>query len=105
MKTIHPEILYTPPRGGVYPSNGVRGKVEVRGRSPRKKNFLVNVYCNFIVNLYCSLEGRSSDGRSYVRFFFRRMKPSFMRELYCGCVSLRILYYERGHYERKKRKL
>jgi hypothetical protein len=28
-----------------------------------------------------------------------------MRELYCSCVLLRILYYERGHCERKKRKL
>jgi hypothetical protein len=28
-----------------------------------------------------------------------------MRELYCGCVLLRILYSERGDCERKKRKL
>jgi hypothetical protein len=28
-----------------------------------------------------------------------------MRELYCGCVSFQILYYERGDCERKKRKL
>jgi hypothetical protein len=27
----------------------------VRGWSPRRKNFLVNVYCNFIVNLDHSL--------------------------------------------------
>jgi hypothetical protein len=28
-----------------------------------------------------------------------------MREMYCGYVSLRILYSERGDCERKKRKL
>jgi hypothetical protein len=28
-----------------------------------------------------------------------------MRELYCGYVSLRILYYERRYFERNKRKL
>jgi hypothetical protein len=39
------------------------------------------------------------------RDFFPRRKPSFMRELYCGCVLLRILYSERGDCERKKRKL
>jgi hypothetical protein len=38
-------------------------------------------------------------------FVFPRRKPSFIRELYCGYVSLRILYYERGYYEKKKRKL
>jgi len=29
----------------------------------------------------------------------------YMRELYCGCVCVWILYYERGDCERKKRKL
>jgi hypothetical protein len=28
-----------------------------------------------------------------------------MRELYCSCVLLQILYYERGDYERKKMRL
>jgi hypothetical protein len=35
-----------------YPLCGVWG---VGGRSPRRKNCLVNVYCNFIVNLHHSL--------------------------------------------------
>jgi hypothetical protein len=48
---------------------------------------------------------RKSDGRSYASDFFPRRQPSFMRELYCGCVSLRILYSEIGYCERKKRKL
>jgi hypothetical protein len=28
------------------------------------------------------------EARSYVRVFFPRRKPSFMREMYCGYVSL-----------------
>jgi hypothetical protein len=43
---------------GAYPLCGVRGQrpsMGVRGRSPRRKNCLVNVYCNFIVNLDHSL--------------------------------------------------
>jgi hypothetical protein len=44
---------------GGYPLCGVRGAYPpswgVRGRSPRRKNCLVNVYCNFIVNLDRSL--------------------------------------------------
>jgi hypothetical protein len=28
-----------------------------------------------------------------------------MRELYCGCALSLLLYFERGYYERKKRKL
>jgi hypothetical protein len=50
-----PRSMYTLPRGsaeGGYPLCGVGG---VRGRSPRRKNCLVNVYCNFIVNLDRSL--------------------------------------------------
>jgi hypothetical protein len=51
---------------GGYPLCGVRGgylgglgasgpPMGVWGRSPRRKNCLVNVYCNFIVNLDRSL--------------------------------------------------
>jgi hypothetical protein len=44
---------------GGYPLCGVQGKVGpwlgVRGRSPQRKNCLVNVYFNFIVNLDRSL--------------------------------------------------
>jgi hypothetical protein len=40
---------------GGYLLCGVWGQVGVRGRSPRRKNFLVKVYCNFIVNLDRSL--------------------------------------------------
>jgi hypothetical protein len=70
--------MYTLPRGGVQrggtpsagsegaipPDGGSRGKagvqgqhplMGVRGRSPRRKNFLIKVYCNFIVNLDRSL--------------------------------------------------
>jgi hypothetical protein len=41
------------PRGAILSAGGSRGKrtpIGVRGRSPRRKNYLVNVYCNFIVN-------------------------------------------------------
>jgi hypothetical protein len=69
MKYLHPRSMYTLPRGGVQrggtpsagsggaipPAGGSGGKVGVRGRSPRRKNCLVNVYCNFIVNLDRSL--------------------------------------------------
>jgi hypothetical protein len=81
MKYLHPRSMYTLPCGGVQrggtpsagsgglspwlgglgasgPPTGVRGQhplMGVRGRSPRRKNFLVNVYCNFIVNLDRSL--------------------------------------------------
>jgi hypothetical protein len=70
MKTVHPGILYTPPHGGVAGGlspllgsggSSPRGPGESgpprggSGRSPRRKNFLVNVYCNFIVNLDRSL--------------------------------------------------
>jgi hypothetical protein len=68
MKTLHPGIMYTPPRGGVQreftPSAGSRGSIpsvgvlgesgpptRVQGQNPRTKNCLVNVYYNFIVNL------------------------------------------------------
>jgi hypothetical protein len=30
----------------------------------------------------------ATDERSYFMVFFPRRKPSFMRELYCGCVLL-----------------
>jgi hypothetical protein len=44
---------------GGYPLCGVRGGYPpaggFRGRSPRRKNCLVNVYCNFIVNMDHSL--------------------------------------------------
>jgi hypothetical protein len=49
MKTLHPRRMYTHPRGGVqggYPPVGFWGQV-----GPRRKNCLVNVYCNFIVNM------------------------------------------------------
>jgi hypothetical protein len=56
-----------------YPLYGVRGAYPpdwgVRGKSPRRKHCLVNVYCNFIVNLDRSLQGRRSNGRNYVRVF------------------------------------
>jgi hypothetical protein len=62
MKYLHPRSMYTLPRGGVQrgvtPSVGLRGLSPwwgVRGQSPRRKNCLVNVYCNFIVNLDRSL--------------------------------------------------
>jgi hypothetical protein len=65
MKTLHPRSMYTLPQGGVQrggtPSTGSGGAIPpagrfgVRGRSPRRKNCLVNVYCNFIVNLDRSL--------------------------------------------------
>jgi hypothetical protein len=41
--------------------------------------FLVK-YCNFIVNLNHSSLGCISDGRSYVRVFPPRRKPSFIYE-------------------------
>jgi hypothetical protein len=71
MKYLHPRSMYTLPHGGVQrggtpsagsggaipPAGGSGGKppAGVRGRSPRRKNCLVNVYCNFIVNLDHSL--------------------------------------------------
>jgi hypothetical protein len=72
MKYLHPRSMYTLPRGGVQgggtPSAGSGGAIPlargsrgkqapsgVRGQSPRRKNCLVNVYCNFIVNLDRSL--------------------------------------------------
>jgi hypothetical protein len=76
MKYLHPRSMYTLPRrgvqrgvpplrgpGGLSPRLGGLGEsgppAGVRGRSPpmgvRRKNFLVNVYCNFIVNLDRSL--------------------------------------------------
>jgi hypothetical protein len=68
MKYLHPRSMYTLPRGGVQrggtpsagsggaiPLAGGKGQAGVRGRSPRRKNCLVNVYCNFIVNLDRSL--------------------------------------------------
>jgi hypothetical protein len=78
---------------------------EVRGRSSRRKNCLVNVYFNFIVNMDRSLQGRRSNSRNYVRVFFPRRKPSVMREMYCGYVLWIVLYSKRGYYERKKRKV
>jgi hypothetical protein len=42
-----------PPRLGGLGASGP--PVGVQGRSPRRKNCLVNVYCNFIVNLDRSL--------------------------------------------------
>jgi len=39
------------------------------------------------------------------KVFSPRRKPSLMRELYCGCVLFRILYYERGYCEINKMKL
>jgi hypothetical protein len=103
MKYLHPRSMYSLPRGGVQrgdtasvgsggsipPAGGSRGKrapAGVRGRSPRRKNCLIKVYCNFIVNLDRSLQGRRSNGRDYVRVFFPRRQPSFMREMYCGYV-------------------
>jgi hypothetical protein len=68
MKYLHPRSMYTLPRGGVEggyplcrgqggypPASGWGVLTGVRGRSPRRKNCLVNVYCNFIVNLDRSL--------------------------------------------------
>jgi hypothetical protein len=70
MKYLHPKSMYTLPRrgvqrggtpsagsgGGGYPPGwGVWGQEGVRGKIPRRKNCLVNVYCNFIVNLDRSL--------------------------------------------------
>ena len=75
------------------------------GWSPQRKNCLVNVYCNFIVNLDWSFKGRISNDRDYVRVFFPRRKPSFMREVYCKYGWWWILYSEREDCERKKRKL
>jgi hypothetical protein len=93
MKTVHPSTW------------GAGGQGAGGWSFPRRKNCLVNVYCNFIVNLDRSLQGRKFDGRSYVRVFFSYKETPFMRELYCSCVSLRILYSERGYCERNKRKL
>ena len=67
---------------------------EVWGKIPERKNYLVNVYCNFIVNLDRSLQSHKFDGRSYVRVFFTRRKPSFRRECiaamhYCKYCILR----------------
>jgi hypothetical protein len=65
MKYLHPRSMYTLPRGGVQrggtPSAGSGGEIppaggkRFRGRSPRRKNCLIKVYCNFIVNLDRSL--------------------------------------------------
>jgi hypothetical protein len=72
MKYLHLISMYTLPRGGVQrggtPSAGSGGlsprlgglgargpQRGFEGRSPRRKNCLVNVYCNFIVNLDHSL--------------------------------------------------
>jgi hypothetical protein len=73
MKTVHPGRMYTPPcwagcKGGLPALQGLGGSsprlagpgeigplVGVRGRSPQRKNLLVNVYCNFIVNVDRSL--------------------------------------------------
>jgi hypothetical protein len=68
MKYLHPKSMYTLPRGGVQrggtPSAGSGGSYPggsnppgwgVWGRSPRRKNCLIKVYCNFIVNLDRSL--------------------------------------------------
>jgi hypothetical protein len=62
MKYLHPRSMYTLPRGGVQrgvtPSAGSGGKRAPdrgSGAKPRRKNCLVNVYCNFIVNLDRSL--------------------------------------------------
>jgi hypothetical protein len=68
MKYLHPRSMYTLPRGGVQrggtpsagypPGGGLWGQAGPQrgfGGSPRRKNCLVNVYCNFIVNLDRSL--------------------------------------------------
>jgi hypothetical protein len=62
MKYLHPRIMYTLPCGGVQRggtlfagSGGYPPGLGGLGVSPRKKIFLVNLYCNFIVNLDCSL--------------------------------------------------
>jgi hypothetical protein len=47
-KTVHPSMGGGGLQGGGFPPAGFGG-------SPRRKNFLVNVYCNFIVNLDHSL--------------------------------------------------
>jgi hypothetical protein len=62
MKYLHPKSMYTLPLKGVQrggtPSAGSGGKRDpswgFRGK-PRRKNCLVNVYCNFIVNMDHSL--------------------------------------------------
>jgi hypothetical protein len=59
MKNLHLRRMYTPPRGGVQRgvtplwSLGASDPLGgwVWGQSPRRKNCLVNVYCNFIVNM------------------------------------------------------
>jgi hypothetical protein len=58
MKYLHPRSMYTLPRGEcrggyILLAGGSRGKWPPN--IPRRKNFLVNVYCNFIVNLDRSL--------------------------------------------------
>jgi hypothetical protein len=56
---------------------GFRGKLsqsEILGNNSLLK------YCNFVFNLDRSLKGCIYDGRSYVRYFFPRRKPSFMYE-------------------------
>jgi hypothetical protein len=63
MKYLHPRSMYTLPRGevlrGGIPSVGSRGARGFGGKRapnvPRRKNYLVKVYCNFIVNLDSSL--------------------------------------------------
>jgi hypothetical protein len=72
MNSLHLERMYTPLRGGVQgglsppagsggaiPSAGdpeaSRPPTRVQGKIIRRKNFLVNVYCNFIVNMDHSL--------------------------------------------------
>ena len=75
--------------------------------------FLIHMNIKYIVGYIIilppypdhSLEICRYEGRIYVRVFFPRRKPSFMKELYCGYVSLQILYSERGYCERKKRNL
>jgi hypothetical protein len=56
-KYVHSSTWWSA-KGG-YPLCGVQGVYSpgwgVQGRSPRRKNCLVNVYCNFIVNLDRSL--------------------------------------------------
>jgi hypothetical protein len=76
--------------------------------TPLKWNFgkkCIVKYYNFVVNIDRSLQGRGSDDKIHFRVFFPRRQPSLMRELYCGCVLLWMLYSETGDCERKKRKL